>query len=291
MEYVTGGGLAGAPLPAGLLRDGHMMLHALLSDLAVLPGVTTITTRDTRLAAERLPGEVVPVGAGDDPWALWRRLAGRVDGVWPIAPETGGVLLRLTELAVASGRLLFGSRPRAVRVAGSKRATSALLGAPPDRGAGWVAKPDDGAGCERTRRFPDRADAEGWAAAQAGAFVVQPYAPGVATSLSLLCSDGLAGVLACNRQDVSEAEDGTLALHGVETGALEGRRAALTPVADRVARALPDLFGHVGVDLADGPDGPVVLDVNPRLTLAYPSLGAHLGENPAALVLGLPHEA
>ena len=38
-EFVTGGGLAGAPLPASLAREGDMMLRALVKDLAGLPRI------------------------------------------------------------------------------------------------------------------------------------------------------------------------------------------------------------------------------------------------------------
>jgi hypothetical protein len=36
-EYITGGGLDGKPLPAGLARKGNLMLAALVKDLAPLP--------------------------------------------------------------------------------------------------------------------------------------------------------------------------------------------------------------------------------------------------------------
>lgn len=296
VEFVTGGGLVAADPPAGLVRDGDIMLHSLLRDLAELSGLRLVTTRDARLAAlAPTPAggvevvQVVPVRVGDDPWALWLELIVEADAVWPIAPETGRALALLTDMVVASGRRLLGSRPDAVRDAGSKRTTAALLGAPPDRGAGWVAKPEDGAGCEHTRLFPDHAGAVAWAATRLdpAGVLVQPHAPGPAASLSVLCAGGRARLLACNRQRV-ELEDGAFRYRGVAVGAREGHRVAYTVVADRVAAAFPGLWGHAGVDLIDGPDGPVVLDVNPRLTAAYPGLRAHLGVNPAALALALP---
>jgi predicted ATP-grasp superfamily ATP-dependent carboligase len=43
----------------------------------------------------------------------------------------------------------------------------------------------------------------------------------------------------------------------------------------------------VGVDLVETSDGPVVLEVNPRLTTSYCGLRTARGLNPAALVMGL----
>jgi predicted ATP-grasp superfamily ATP-dependent carboligase len=50
---------------------------------------------------------------------------------------------------------------------------------------------------------------------------------------------------------------------------------------------MPDLWGYVGIDLIDGATGPLVLEVNPRLTTSYVGLARAIRMNPAALVLGL----
>jgi predicted ATP-grasp superfamily ATP-dependent carboligase len=52
-----------------------------------------------------------------------------------------------------------------------------------------------------------------------------------------------------------------------------------------VYRALPGLVGYVGVDLVLTEAGPVVTDVNPRLTTAYLGVRAALDANIAALAL------
>jgi predicted ATP-grasp superfamily ATP-dependent carboligase len=98
-EYVTGDGLSGAPLPPGLRREGDMMLGTLVKDLGDVPGVEVVSTRDARLPVPDCAAAFRPIGAGEDPWPVWRRLAGEVDAVWPVAPETGGALERLSEMA------------------------------------------------------------------------------------------------------------------------------------------------------------------------------------------------
>ena len=51
--------------------------------------------------------------------------------------------------------------------------------------------------------------------------------------------------------------------------------------------AIPGLWGYVGVDLMLAKEGPVVLEINPRLTTSYCGLRRALGINTAAMVLDL----
>ncbi len=305
-EFVTGGGLSGAPLPDGLRREGDMMLRALVKDLSELPDVEIVLTRDDRLADPGLPGELRWIGAGGNPWAAWGHHICNVDAVWPIAPETGGILERLSRLVVDAGRRLIGSPPDAVRLSASKRlmaahlaahgvataATRPLTASPPDTlpasAAGWIVKPDDGAGAEETFLLPTRADLRRWLAGRrdASRFVLQPYLDGPAASLSLICAGGRALLLSCNLQDIRHA-DGRVTYHGGTVAGAEHRRPHYEPVAAQVAAAMPELWGYVGIDLIDTAQGPAVIDINPRLTTSYVGLRRALAANPAALVLKL----
>lgn len=199
-EHITGGGLRHEALPASLAREGDVMLRALADDLTDIPGVEVLVTRDPRLQA--LPDAVttLPLRDGESLEALFRRGCRRADAVWPIAPESGGVLATLTDLAFNSGRCLLGSAPAAVHLCTSKRATAehlrdagiavvptyAGIATLPARMESIVIKPDDGAGCVDTRLFR-RADALAWWSNHSHAgHVLQPYLPGEALSLSLL---------------------------------------------------------------------------------------------------------
>jgi predicted ATP-grasp superfamily ATP-dependent carboligase len=304
-EYVTGGGFAGAALPAGLRQEGEAMLRALVGDLARLEGLDLLVARDARLPSADLPGTPVPVEEGDDCWRVWTEAIDNADAVWPVAPETGGLLLRLCALTVAAGKALLGCRPEAVRLCGSKRATFARLSAhaipvvptwrlggdeapDPPAPAGWVAKPDDGAGAEDTFFLPDEAALIAFRAAPPAGhdWVVQPFLPGEAASLSLLCRDGEAWLLSCNDQHV-DLTGGRFHYRGWTVGGREAQRDRYAPLAAAVARAIAGLWGYVGVDLIDTAAGPVVLEINPRLTTPYAGLGDAIGANPAALVLAL----
>jgi tyramine---L-glutamate ligase len=301
-EYVTGGGLSGQPLPASLSREGDMMLTALVKDLASLDGVEIVTTRDKRLPALQADADVLKIDTPGEFWPRWTELIRSADAVWPIAPESGGILSRVCGLAVEAGRRLLASDPQSVRLASSKLATARHLSkagiptvptAPLGNGenfrkaSAWVVKPDDGAGAANTLLFDAAGNLDGWIVANPNAdMILQPFVSGPATSLSLLCGDGAAWLLTCNEQ-IIEITGNEFRYRGFIVGGCESRRAEYQPIASAVAAAIPGLWGYVGVDLIDGPDGPVVLEINPRLTTSYAGLRHAVGTNPAGLVMDL----
>ncbi len=298
-EFVTGGGMVGEPLPSHLVREADLMVRSLLEDLARIPGVERLASRDPRLPA--LAGvETLVASPGEDPFSLYARGVAQAQAAWPTAPETGGVLERLGRLTLRQGRLLLGCHPDAVRLSASKRATAAALSAAgiravptfapgdqlPDLPGRWVLKPDDGAGAEDTLLLADWRQARSGLERKGAGFVAQPWIEGDSLSLSLLAAAGEARVLSVNRQHV-QVTDGRLALArlGVNAAARRGRE--YIGLAGRIAATIPLLWGHVGVDLIAASEGPVVLEINPRLTTSYCGLGEALSINPAQLVLDL----
>lgn len=293
--------MRGDPRFAVLAAEGELMLRALVGDLAAIPGVEVVTLLDARLDIE-LPAKVHGVVPGDDFWAKFRRAAHEAEAVWPIAPEQDGVLERITKEAIACGRTLLNSRPDAVRVAASKRAAAAALSAagiaviptfgseaelPPEVEEA-VVKPDDGAGCQDTLIFHTREEIRGWAKGNiSSAHIFQPFVHGGAFSVSALFCEGRGRLLACNRQYVS-AQDGRLKFEGVKVNAKQDPDLRYRRLVAQVAGALPGLWGYAGIDFIDTETGPLVLEVNPRLTTSYAGLRRAIGINPARLVLELP---
>lgn len=295
-EFVTGGGLAGQPLPEELAHEADLMLRALVAELLLLPDIRVRISRDPRLPGVAAVESLV-AAPGEDPFALYRRGLEGAGAAWPTAPETGGALERLAELTLAQKVILLGSRPEAVRIGASKRETALRLASagipvvptfgprdsvPPVPGP-WVIKPDDGAGCEGVRLVADWREAERELGVRAG-LVAQPWLAGEPASLSLLCREGEATLLSLNRQHVAIAE-GQPRLTGLEVNAETGARRELSDLASRIAEAVPGLCGYVGVDLILGAGGAMVLELNPRLTTSYCALGPALGINVAELVL------
>jgi len=300
-EYVTGGGFARMALP-GFLHDAEVMWQALVDDLRVIDGVEVLTLRDDRLDRQPALDKVeIPYTEAGRFREDYRHCLAASDAVWVIAPEEAGILESLNREILIAGKRLLGCQPDAVRIAASKFATAQCLsraGIPvaptftsalrmPATGP-VVAKPDEGVGCQDTLYFPDRAAAGEWALGKDGAgFVFQPYLPGEPRSLSVLCHPGGCRLLSVNRQHIRLAA-GQLHFHGVTTNALPDRDGCHASLARRVAAAIPGLWGYVGIDLIDTEDGPVILEVNPRVTVSYAGMRSALGFNPAASVLALP---
>src|SRR3954451_14766020 len=90
-EFVTGGGLAGAPLPASWAAEGGAMRRALAADCAALPGIRVVVMLDDRLPDEPGPWSIVRVGPGREE-ATFARLAAEADYTALIAPEAVGLL-------------------------------------------------------------------------------------------------------------------------------------------------------------------------------------------------------
>lgn len=283
-----------------------MMRDALLGDLAEITDIEVVCCHDGRFSAPAAR-HVVTLGDTEDVWRLWQAMIRESDAVWPIAPETGGVLSRLCGLAVAEGRMLIGCAPSVVDIAASKLKTSEVLQASgvrvvatetghtwlqhklpqQDAGAGWVIKPDDGVSCEDTVHLAAIGEVCDWLRhGREMSHVVQPYLSGEAISLSMLCRSGQAWLLSCNRQKITLA-DGRFAYRGGIVNGANEHYEILNRLAQQIAAAMPDLAGYIGVDvlLEDG-DAPglTVLEINPRLTTSYAGLHAAIGVNPALLV-------
>ncbi|MFH0342380.1 MAG: ATP-grasp domain-containing protein [Chromatiales bacterium] len=336
-EYITGGGLAGEALPVALAAAGDSMLRALLDDLRAIPTVKTATTRDPRLVSLDPDIETQVILPQGSVWERWEQCIEAADAVWPIAPETGGVLERLNRCVLDKNRILIGCHPQAVQVTASKFRTArelkrhhipvvetAYLNTElPSSDGGWVIKPDDGAGCEETyyfRRAEDVISSGKWThglilntppftagtlalgfpkgssatlpfglgrgsyPAREVKLIVQPYIPGIPASLSVLCYDGSHSLLACNAQRI-QITNHRLVYSGVAVNALAHRRHEFEELASRILEAMPGLRGYIGIDLVITESGPIVMEINPRLTEAYVGLRQSLQFNPAARVV------
>ncbi|OYX67881.1 MAG: hypothetical protein B7Y95_21945 [Rhizobiales bacterium 32-66-11] len=298
-EFVTSGGLRDKALPDALLPEGTLMRDAMVGDLENIPGVQVVLCHDDRLAPPR--ADSVAVGENDDPWAVWARLAGEAHVVWPVAPETDGLLERLVALARTGAARVIASEAPALRIAGRKSLTAQHLAAagiphiptyaleamPEALAAPLITKPDDGAGATQTQIWRSR---EALRAAQlpSAGLIVQPYVAGVAASLTVLCRPDGVTLLTANLQEIAEEEiaenEGRLSLTGLTVGCLPDTDGKFAALARAVVAAIPGLSGIIGMDLILTEEGPVVVEVNPRITTSYAGLHASLGINPAAFL-------
>jgi predicted ATP-grasp superfamily ATP-dependent carboligase len=228
--------------------------------------------------------------------------------VWLIAPETGRCLERLAARVERYEKMLFGAGAAAVRMAADKsRLPRQLAGIgishpetavlAPDanpqvaaRHIGYpvIVKPARGAGCRGVRLARDgrELDAALDAAHRVNGtspLIMQQYVGGPAVSVSLLADGRRAVPLSVNAQHVTAGT--ALAYRGGSTPFDHPLAAAGAEAARRTCEAIPGLRGFVGVDLVLADTGPVVIEVNARLTLSYLGVRAVLDENLAALTL------
>lgn len=292
-ETVTGGDLVGTPLPPSLIAEGTLMRDTLIGDLEDLPGVRVVTTHDARLPAPPR-GDSTPIHESDDRRAIWADLAGEAHCVWPIAPETDGVLENLVELFNTRSRRVIAPDVETLRICASKAETARVLGqagvpvvptlrfedVPAGIPGPFVIKPDDGAGAMSVA-IHESMPAPPYPAGS----ILQPLIAGAPSSLVLLCQSGRTHVLSANRQHV-ERVDGHLRFSGVTVGA-QPITDQLRDIASRIGEALPGLHGICGVDYIETAEGPLVVEINPRLTTSYAGLRASLGVNPVAFVAEL----
>jgi predicted ATP-grasp superfamily ATP-dependent carboligase len=308
-EYLTGGGIDPEFAGAGSLADlsaliveGRVMRDALVAGLRELDGVQ-VTFATSRFETPGAGDAHCMAAPGESITAFVARVAREHDYAWIVAPECDGLLLRFHD-AVGSARWL-GCAKEAIRVASSKSATAACLAAhdiattpalepgdPASQHDGrWVVKPDDGAGGLDTivyERFADACAEYEARAAAARNPVLQAWVDGEPLSLSLICRGDATKLLSINRQqiglsggDASDEVARIVEFDGVLVDQIDqhsdmGR--ALDKLANRVARAMPGLRGFVGIDVVWHPHlGPVVIEVNPRLTVAYAGLSAARG--------------
>lgn len=295
-EAVTGGGMVRDNPSSGLTHEADLMIRALLRDLQQCDGVSIVTTRDYRLPPVD-EFQTTVIDRLQDPHVAFELVLQSVDAAWVTAPETGGELERLARIVTGNGKALLGCTPDAIAIAASKRATAEALAAAgisvvptfnsaeetPQLPGLWMVKPDDGAGAEGALRCWD---ADAAIEQMRPGFVAQPWIEGDPLSLSLLCSQGGARLLSVNRQGIRIVDD-RVELAGITVNAMtdpEGRFAAL---GQQIARAIPGLFGWVGVDLIVADGELVVLEVNPRLTTSYCGFAQAKGMNIARMVLDL----
>lgn len=306
-EYLSGGGLMDATgdeaaevAEAELLPLGLSMRDAMVEDLLQVDGCQVSVATSPRVASVPRNAEPVRPRAGESGFDFVARQAALHDLAWVVAPETGGLLAQMQRV-VGPARWLGCDGP-AIELSSGKRATLLRLGASgvatpiafehmPEVKR-WVVKPDDGAGGVATHVHGLQEQAmDDWVQrSRAGSpMAIEPWVEGEPLSVSLLCGARQAELLSVNRQRIAISAAGELSFQGVEVNAIavgSDRGHALSRVASQVVKAIPGLRGFVGIDLVWHPQrGPVVIEVNPRVTCAYVGLSRSLGRNLAAELL------
>ena len=288
------------------------MRDALIADLSALDNIEIVTTVDVRLDTSHLTtASTLAIDASVNPFEIWKVLIKNCDAALIVAPESDGILSKLTHMVEVSGVVNLGCAQCSVNIASNKYDTfidlksAGIMTIPTmmadefltlgfneasSRQRGYVLKPIDGAGCEQTMLFKSQALVQDWLSQNKGQnqhFIVQPFQAGTPASMSMLCRDGQAWLLSCNQQNMVITESQQLKLSGVIVNGLSEQRADFEQLSGRIALAMPTLNGYVGVDVIVDENEFIVVEINPRITTSYISLSESLGCNPMRMILDL----
>ncbi len=303
-EHITSGALIGETLPDSLAREGDAMLTALLHDLALLKHFQLHFMRDHRLAPINVNGHSHWITNHNDYQQSWQQCVNNNDYVLAIAPETDNILLDVakqvpiadflgashTAIEICSDKLLTSKRLQQHHIATPDSYSAIDWSAQPLNDHAIIIKPIDGAGCLDTYLFSNQAQAAHYLSSlsqqQLSSLIVQPYISGTAASISLFIDDAI-HILNINEQFIS-IHDQQLSFDDCKQTAIVNHLLSIktaTQLAESITHAIDGLWGFIGIDLVLTESGPVVIEINPRLTTSYLDLKNHLDFNPATLLL------
>jgi predicted ATP-grasp superfamily ATP-dependent carboligase len=290
-EFVTGGGWPEAESLSGLAGEGMAMLQAILTDFQLWGQAYLITTLDTGDRSYLQPYEAAR-SLIEGRLSKLADLAAQVDAALIIAPESDGILTRLSSLVEEIGTQLLGTSSRGVAIAGNKwdcflrfrqdglptpntRRTSCAEAAAVAEELGFplVVKPVDGVGCEGVSLVSDSSSLDlalELISSMPKDVLLQQYLAGTHASVSLLASAAGVLPLSLNEQIINlgipfQYEGGVVPLE-------HRQRHQAMAYARRAVSLVPGLRGYVGVDMVLAENQCYVIEINPRLTTSYVGL-------------------
>ena len=312
-EHITSGALAGQELPSSLAREGDEMLSSVVADCHSLSQLELIILRDSRLSNlssifdNDTTHQCHKVSSPSAFQQLWLQNLKSCDAVFIIAPETNNVLAELQQQAIVLDKTILGCQPSTIALSSNKLNCDQQLNhhniTTPEsclasnwlqqkfiHSDGYIVKPIDGAGCIDTLIFDSIPELEQYLVQQTPNVlqhhIIQAYQQGTATSLSLLMSEDDILVLAINRQKISR-EYNKLIFNGCEVNGINPlifSTSQALALGQQIQKAIPGLWGFIGVDLILTKRQAIVVDLNPRLTTSYVGLKQSIAINPMELL-------
>ena len=305
-EFVAGGGAyAWGMRPEGpLLDEGRAMVEALARDWAALSDVEVDLAWDRRLDHDASLDVRFRFVEGADEERELLGSAGEYDATIIVAPELACALEeRIAWVEQADGKLLCPGG-EAVAAGADKLATERALGFPengdlrvqpvrsyewesfceldPSTTGDWVVKPRDGVGCERVFRVGSVGQAcEIVTEDIRSYYLVQPYVEGKPASVAALGGPSPLILPPCSQS--VHWRGGQPVYRGGEILRDPAEIDAACDAMRFVLERFPSFVGYLGVDLLLTPDGPRIVEVNPRLTTSYVGIRAAIDESLADL--------
>ncbi len=316
IEYVSGGGYANTKLSSSNLSEAYGMLRSLISDCKAA-GHNVTTLLDSRLKAFNPPNEadqIFWVSSPDELCTKLKELSSLADAVYVIAPESEQVLEKLVEIVESSGGTSLNCKIDAIKRVSNKMTTYETLkkkGIPvpetflldihektentrrliKELGYPLVFKPIDGVSCGGLSLVKDEKGIAGAVKkvaqeSMSKQFIAQKLTRGKAASACVISTGDKALSVTLNRQLVTLASpDGESEYYGGVVPFDHKLKKEALRTAENAVEGIVGLKGYVGVDMILTNEGPVVMEINPRLTTSYIGLKRAVNFNPAQAIV------
>ncbi len=285
-----------------------MMLKALIEGLSRVSLAQITLLLDWRFKHLKLPEKItiIWVDQNQDIDDILPGLIKQTDCVWPIAPEMGGILQKISELVEENDKKLLNSSSEAVAICSDKYRTFQILkqkeisvvktfqldtflsnNLPISFEGQWVIKPKMGVGCLDIFLVSNQNDLSkiSQQLENNAEYIIQPYIKGESLSLSCLFKEEKAWLLCCNRQQIS-IQQGEFKLNACEVNITLENLQSYQHIINRIAKIILGLWGYVGIDfILNEFNQLMILEINPRLTTSYVGINQATGINLAKTVL------
>jgi predicted ATP-grasp superfamily ATP-dependent carboligase len=317
-EHVSGGGFADQKIPAGILCEGFGMLRSLISDFK-RAGHNITTLIDSRLATFNPPLEadkIISISSPNNFEKSLKKALKLSDAAYFVAPESDQSLQRLVKEAEDVDKTTLNCQVSAINTTANKTTTYEALrkvgvSFPEtltfslnesaqqvgqrigDLSFPLIFKPLTGVSCQGISMVNNENEIKMAinkikAESSNEFFLIQKLVAGVAASASLISTGVEAAPITLNEQlltlessssQLSSAYYGGVVplQHMIEKTALQ--------TAKKAVEAFGGLKGYVGVDMVLTREGPVVMEINPRLTTSYVGLTKVVDFNPAQAII------
>ncbi|MEZ6046998.1 MAG: ATP-grasp domain-containing protein [Planctomycetaceae bacterium] len=296
-EYFTSGLCPGVTHENSLYQEGWGMLSALLEDVSLY---LNETEGECVTLLGGAPVSALPVNiqiqnsqSPAEAHQLFQKLVSDADQVYIIAPETEGVLLQLYDEVAAQSAIWMGCDRNAIQLCSDKWELGLIwrsLGLPtpvttqlmelksPEQIAfPIIVKPRDGAGGDQTWRFDELSEFERFfqflTADERELYLLQPYVPGVACSVSLLSVPGRDYQFPPGEQRIEWREEFHYLGGKIPCCLSDRAQMVLDAALSQIRLSIPGLNGYWGLDFIwneNDAESPITLiEINPRLTTSY----------------------
>ena len=295
-EYVTGGGYINKKISKKLFLQAKSILKSLIIDFNKIPDLKIVYTWDYRFKKLKKIKNVECFEIKRSPLKKWNNIIKKSDVFFPIAPETENKLIELIRLNKFKKKMLS-NEINAIKISSSKYKTYKFLqknSIPTLKtfnlkkndlkiAKNWVAKPDDGAGCEENYIFSNKKNLFNFLNLHKN-FVVQPLVKGVSYSANVIPIKNKVFILNFNKQKISYEKKkmvfkGTKFIKRIpfETKIKENIR--------NIYKNLAGLNSFFGIDFIISNKKIFFLDINPRITTSYENISKNLKINAAKKIL------